>query len=202
MRFIYLVSCIGMLLFTLVGGTHLYATLSPQVPTSLATLGFDVCSSRPCFLGITPGLTPWVQVPQMLRQFGIERNQLAFFISLGKSIHVQIANNSETHVNMIIITNYGAAQVGAFPSAGEFLQRYGLPCSIELDEPVIRMIYPYMSISMNVARSLTPLSPVVSVVQMGRVTPDTCNVGQNAPHNLKWSGFASVHRYRSLLTTP
>jgi hypothetical protein len=202
MRFIYLVSVVGALLLAIVSGTYAYVSQYPRSPDRLAVNGLDVCDDKPCFLEITPGRTPWVNLPRMLRRFNIQGNQLTFYISVSQSVRAEISYHAETYVHQIIITNYASSQRGNFPAAGDFVQLYGLPCLVEIGNPSVRLIYPLMTVTMK-ADHLTPYTSVVSVVQTGNYAAgDPCAAGRNAEHTLQWSGFASVNRYRAMLTRP
>lgn len=201
MRFIYLVASIAMLLSFVVGGTYLYVSSNPS-PNRLEAFGFDVCNRNPCFLGITPGHTLWNKVSPILQRFNVQRNQLAFHINLNESVSAQIAGNSALYVQLITITNYAASRLENFPSVGEFLQKYGRPCLVEINQPIMRLIYPSMSVTMNIHHHLTPFSPVVQVIQLNSADLNPCLVGQTPDHNLKWLGFASMNRYTSSVINP
>src|SRR5262245_46869565 len=56
-------------------------------PDNLSAFGLDLCEGRPCFMGITPGITKWDDVPVHLKEYQI--------VSEAESIRLHISDDIE-----------------------------------------------------------------------------------------------------------
>ena len=204
MRFIRLILLLWLLVAILIGGATRWGMAQIE-PNELQARGFDMCGSRSCFIGITPGITTWSEAKTILTKWGHPiKSDDDFSVSIG-SVEVDISslNSYVDSMNIIGIPNGNFV----FPSVGSFVAKYGPPCRLLFngDPNYIELAYP--SMMLRVFRgNQTQLEldmPIynVNLRDLSRLSIDPldfCTYNKiGGPGIIAWSGFASGDYYKA-----
>jgi hypothetical protein len=155
--------CVSLLTFTtaLIAGVLIVGKLQPDT-NMLHELGFELCSGKPCFMGIIPGETPWETIEQLLQAHGADyridnRSDTgrAYVQVSGWLVHLQPSFGLRDVQQIFVVSRHG------LPYA-PFLLLYGEPCyrgRQEMPMPIwqvnFRNIILYVSDSPHVIRAAT-----------------------------------------------
>ncbi len=204
MYFVRLVFILLLLMTALTSSTVLWAREHPE-PSELQALGFDVCDGRPCFIGITPGVTTWNAARAILTKWGDQKESNEEFTVAANRIEVSITS-LEGSVDWIHIKGipYGGF---VFSSLGNFIAKYGSPCRIMFngDRNFVDLAYPYMMLTVfRGSRTRLELDmPIYNadLRDLSRLSQDPfdfCIYHQVAEPGIGvWSGFASWDYYQA-----
>jgi hypothetical protein len=162
---------------------------------------FGVCHGKPCFLGLVPGITNWVDAKATIETYSPRRSRdLSWISSVIMTSDDPITGG---HIQSIQIVDLEGE---ILPSFRYFLLRYGMPCKVTYANDIssygaIGLLYPTMVIWLE-RRSdyLTMDQPVRSVTLndpnsvLGK--PSYCSAVWNSLF-VPWLGFTSLDDYRA-----
>ncbi len=192
-----------LLMCTLIGSTVLYSRTHAG-PNPLHAYGLDTCDGKPCFMGITPGVTSWAQA-RLMRPTGAKQDEYA------RSFVVPIAG---TQVGIIMsldpakvaIIDAATLSDNQFPRLASFLTQFGTPCGVAAGYAPgeVTLHYPSMMLNVDVQtlNRLTAYAPVATIdlidpnVAFG-VAQDLCKYLRHDRIVIPWLGFASLDHYRA-----
>jgi hypothetical protein len=170
-----------------------------KVPKELQMLGFDVCSNKPCFRGIVPGLTTWHTARAILNVSVLNKEAYSINIGSTDTLLIQISKHDLTTTTVEAITIFDPIDyygVG-LPSIGNFILMYGPPCFASFPYYAqMRFFYPFMSIDFDI-NSTSRIASHVRTVRIFSTRFDGC---PNHDYRIRpqWRGFASSQRYYKL----
>jgi hypothetical protein len=159
----------------------------------LLALGFDTCAGKPCFMGITPGVTSWLDIELLAgkgRRFTYEallgwsgRLQFEAFNPLGVA-------NTDSPSDLSI--GWYQQPIG---DVHEFVLLYGMPCQVQVGRRGITtyvLVYPSILVTAeSVADRVSLSSPVRHFI----ITERTNNCNLQAQARKQWTGFQHLQRY-------
>jgi hypothetical protein len=197
MRFLRLVMILWLLITALVGSVTLYARTTSGAG-ELQKLGFGMCEGKPCFMGITPGLT---QLSDAMAQF--EKNgglceTMRKLSSLGElraqcsvgELDTILAYSPDT----LIVRSLNVMKAPDGPisvTVGDAVGYWGLPCGFSREPmPFSRFIltYPYVYLDLGYADQwISPGTWVDSILISSFAAP--CD------RDIPWHGFTISERY-------
>jgi hypothetical protein len=206
MRFLRVTIVVLLLLIVGIGSSVLYGRATPR-SEDLMTLGFDLCSGTPCFMGIIPGVTTGKQVHSLLSKYDPAE------LPEGQRITARLNNFTvgvllDADSKKVISLTIPLYQDSVFPRLESFIAIFGLPCSVGVvkESERLDLSYPNMSLGVTPVNSYlslhSPLSYVVlasSDVSTHRCVYRKYNVGYI---ELPWLGFTRADHYQRRLSTP
>jgi hypothetical protein len=186
------------------------------VPSDLERLGFDVCGSKPCYRGLTPGQTTWDQAIAAVAQFGSNikgGNDWRDFAVNGRRILMHASASSM----VARITTYLARPQ---PTLSTIIDKYGTPCGVSV-YPVqcyknqgctgydyVTLDYDSLIVGVVLSAgssSINRLSPSLPVSNLDLVDPavfetrsGSCHIyipGEYGSVRTPWLGFTSIQHY-------
>jgi hypothetical protein len=206
---LWLIALVLIILATAYGRTRVDAH-------NLAAFGLDLCDGKPCFLGITPGVTRWLDVPSYLRGYPFRRSgEYNFTMRFTDYISAQIDRDlGGPAVSMISIYDSRTSKSSPpeLPDVGSIVLKYGAPCWVLLEShnqgirqlDVSRLIYPMMALRIDRDTPFTMSSYVLSTqILIDDLTDDhvdLCASYDNAFSGVSWAGFASQDFYGNKFT--
>ena len=197
MRFLRLVMILWLLITALIGSVTLYVRTTSGAG-ELQELGFGMCDGRPCFMGITPGLTQLAdamahlekngglcETMRKLDSFGEVRAQCSvggLDIILGYTPDTLIVRS----LNVMIAAG-GPVSV----TVGDAVAYWGLPCGFSRESMSFSryiLMYPYVYLDLGYAdKWIGPGTWVDSILISSFAVP--CN------RDIAWHGFTVSERY-------
>ncbi len=194
MRFLRLTMMLCLLMTSIVGGAVLYARTRSS-PGELQALGFGICGGRPCFMGITPGVTSWQDAREVLEKNGgqqLSMDGTYATYSIGNvRVDVNYLDNTDSVYALFVMGEHGTSLQA---TARDTLSYLGLPCAFYLDvesTPQLSLTYPHIFLMASLADPrISPVTPINYIgIQAGRAY---CNV------SVPWLGFTKSSRYLEL----
>jgi hypothetical protein len=164
------------------------------------SLGFDQCEGQPCFMGVTPNVTPWNDAKRALAQYDEEQ--------MGKMLRIPV-NGTMAWIesfdgNLVTRISIYAKRGVPFSDVGSFINLYGAPCGVQVlrDERSLILVYPSALLAVPLGKDrLTKQVPIAFIDMENRAASYKFGACQNAEeygyYVTPWLGFASVDRYRS-----
>lgn len=188
----------------------------------LASLGFDLCNGKPCFLGITPGITKISEAKSILTGRGTITNNGAKFqqIDINKRAVVISASDEIGDTTDHIVGYLNKSPI----AARAVLERYGSPCSVSVVPAQcntylgcsgwgsIQLYYEAIVATIDISNLnpswdyITPESPVEQLELFDpvkyRIPSKVCHIYYNINGSVDtdWLGFAPIKRYLSKKT--
>jgi hypothetical protein len=203
----------GILVILIAGATQLK---TPDTkPNNAQILGFGLCSDKPCFLSITPGVTTWDEAALILSNYSkgkwsLKDNNIIPLV-YGYRASIDSAVTSEgTGINTIGVQyRYDAKE---FLVIRDFVELFGTPCLVGIpDDPrSLTLIYPYLMIDivrgrgeqrLNM-RSIVPYFQLIDTQARFGTSLDLCTFAKKISFQavVPWSGFRAWDEYRSYCT--
>lgn len=203
MRFLRTVITIWLLMTVLISGTNLYGHIASK-PSDLEMLGFGVCDSRPCFVGIIPGITTGKEALSLLSKYDsnvlvLEEGRYILARVNNFSVSVILDENGENVISLSI----PLFKDSVFPSLGSFIAMYGVPCSVNGYEggEHIDVNYPYLSLGARPAHAYVRSDSALDYVMLSSMagSPLNCISYDYDNEGLtinRWLGFTRFERYQ------
>jgi hypothetical protein len=165
-------------------------------PNELEALGFGVCDGRPCFMGIVPGVTTWIEAVSFVKKHGgIDSTK---YLSL--DIHsLGVAFYPTEDLSLVGGIQLEPSQIQI--PVGQVFQLFGVPCSIIVDRGMITpngvtLRYHSMSVTVEDYGLFSPSSYIAR--GFIHIRSDLCVHQDDEFVNFSpWIGFASHSRYRA-----
>ncbi|MCC7450072.1 MAG: hypothetical protein IT324_21825 [Anaerolineae bacterium] len=194
-RFLRITLILWLLSVALIGGAALYGR-THDAPNELQALGFDVCEGKPCFMGITPGVT---------RQDNMSSNLSSAIVEYGDNLHTvfyvqqyegEILFSALGKVSLIVLktpnTDYPISTVG------NFLSLYGSPCGVVRlpDGQTLEFVYPEMQVTSAVLnrQSIAVDTPLDQII-INDVSYDPTPKCKRENVSI-WKGLTYLRRYK------
>ena len=197
LRFLFVVAVLWLFLILMIGSAALYGR-TLLVPDDLKDLGFARCDSKPCFVGIIPGLTTGTAAQTLLSNYDGNVN------ADGKTILARVNNLGIAAIlgdDGNVISIQIPIHQPNFARLDSFIAMYGLPCSVGVFKlgNRIDLQYPNLSLGISPVGGYVSLQSRLEYVEISssRVSPLQCSYDESKEDYavLPWLGFASVERY-------
>ena len=197
MSFLRLVMILWLLITAFIGSVMLCARTTSGA-SELQKLGFDICDGRPCYMGITPGLTPLADAMALFEKNGglceTMRKQDSFgglraLCSVGE---LETTMDYSPDTLIVRSLNVMIASGGPVPvTVGDAARYWGLPCGFSR-EPMsfsrFILMYPYVYLDLGYAdKWISPGTWVDSILISSVAAP--CD------RDIPWHGFTISERY-------
>ncbi len=177
---------------------------SQRVPAALQAKGIDICDSRPCLLGVTPGITLWNDAQAMLDQGRKSHRENSWIsIEIDDYTHAVLPRYKYDATITDILISFRESPP---TTVGSMITQYGPPCLVLYNRASggIVLRYPFMfattflpsAESGHDAGFLDANSPLSTLNLHGDLDP--CAANRGSSDNLvytPWLGFAAVRRY-------
>ncbi len=198
MRFYRRVLIGWLVIVALIGGMLLDARAASR-PGDLQGLGFGMCDGRPCFMGITPGLTTLPDAMAYLEKNGGRNEALGFQYSVGER-RVQYALGELTVIldyspeTLVVQTlNVMLPGVAVQVKVGDVVRYWGLPCGFSRESMRFTrfvLAYPYLYLDLGYADQW--IGPGTWVHSIG-INPSVVPCDGAIP----WHGFVQSEWYQN-----
>jgi hypothetical protein len=197
-----------MVIFTLLTMIPIAIGRARNDSDDLQALGFWVCDGKPCFMGITPGITTWDDAITIVgghknavlqdKDWIIVRLVDKAFIDMGIRRHPGGEKVSDASLLLWV------DQEPYFPKLGAFVRMYGPPTCVRviMIESMIEnvvLLFPGLSLTITPdGERITPNSSLGSVtLERNEGITRTCGSREDdsSIRTSHWSGFVSINRY-------
>lgn len=198
----------------LIGAAMLIGNAQPE-PNQLQALGFDFCEGKPCWQGITPGVTDWAVVRAiMIPRGGVESRSLGYtniksgqVDSIGNTVYALKLSNQEVITSIDYVPSPNITFTSSQQSRViDALDLFGTPCGVKGGSKPgqIWLLYPHVVVQVNAAQyRIDPTSPIDYVEvfdpsqQLNQTLPGDLCVSNHEFNFLiySWKGLASMDFY-------
>ncbi len=190
MRLLHLTMLNFLLMITLVVGTVLYGRIA-DTPGELQQLGFGVCSGKPCFMSLTPGM-PWADARTILLK-GRWLTYMDDSVMILRMHNTDVAIHSDdTHTQLDKIYFFVNSTDDPEVPLSAVVALFGSPCSVSVSSTdgqitAISLNYPDARFG---AWGLSATADMIGVILSKDSEPSSCtitNVGDSRVN--PWRGF-------------
>ena len=185
----------GVAFSALITGACAYGAAHPQ-PNELQALGFDLCDGKPCFWGITPGITTYDQATAILsKEYPLK--QLNPDIALDIQDKGFVIRRDAGLIDGIYMGAYSSGY-----SLSDLIKLYGLPCEVIEVSPTITsansfaLVYRAKMIAWLSGTQEISLKTTLDSLEID--PPNSallCESRSKYPADKIWRGFASFPVY-------
>ncbi len=197
MRLLRPLMLLWLLITALISSVMLYAR-APAGPSGLQRLGFGSCDGKPCFMGITPGLTLLPDAMADLETHGGQcetmRQQDSFGEPRARCSVGELDTVLDYSHDTLIVRSLNVLRAPGSPVAatvGDAVGYWGLPCGLSR-EPIAfsRFILLYPSVYLDLGYADKWISPGTGI--------DSILISASAvscERSIPWHGFTILERY-------
>jgi hypothetical protein len=191
-----------LVILTICSGAVAYARSRPA-PALLQRKGIDTCESKPCLLGVTPGITAWNDAHTMLAQRSTSsREDRWISVELDEYTRAIVPRyKSDRTISDILISFKDTPAT----TVGSLITQYGPPCIVLYNRSSrgIVLRYPFMYattflpgriVDVGFLDARSPLSTLTLHRDLDRCTASRLFPSDNLVY-AGWIGFASLKRY-------
>jgi len=188
-RFLRVTLILWLLSVALIGGAALYGRAHAE-PNELQALGFGVCEGRPCFMGITPGVTTIESARGILDKVGATKSQSSYAIDetiyYKGDLRIGYLDSADRIRHITVMNRLG----DSLPiRASNIMLHLGIPCrfAMSVSTKELIMFYPHLAVGFDLQDEQMKLDTLAAYITIFRF--NLCDVTS------VWPGFTSSEQY-------
>jgi hypothetical protein len=202
MRLTRIVLLILLITLALVTGTVFY-NRGPATPSKLHELGFSLCDGRPCFMGVTLGMS-WVNALDTVAQkklpyIVVIENAYIYFRTQDYRFQANIDfDDTNNYAKLISVGDWSAVENQV--SLADVIETFGPPCRVGVWDPAndsgrVVIDYPELEVQTD---DVSPNSTIYYLAISTSDSDKTDCAGKTVYESSvnRWGGFQSLSYYR------